>query len=217
MTRFQKLIAEGVGTAALLVTVVGSGIMADALSSDDTVALLGNAMATGAMLYVLITLLGPISGAHFNPAVTLVCVLRKDLSMIDGALYVLVQTLSAGLGVIAAHAMFDLDLVQWSQTARTGLPQWGSEILATFGLVFTILMGLRTRPEAIPTLVGLYITAAYFFTSSTSFANPAVTLGRTLTNTFSGIDPAHAIAFILSQLIGAILAFGLVTLMREKN
>lgn len=217
MTRFQKLLAEGLGTAALLATVVGSGIMADALSPDDTVALLGNAIATGAMLYVLITVFGPISGAHFNPAVTLIFVLRKELPALDGILFTLVQIAGAVLGVFAAHAMFDMALVQASETARTGTAQWGSEILATFGLVFTILMGLRTRPDAIPTLVGLYITAAYFFTSSTSFANPAVTLGRTLTNTFSGIDPQHAATFIASQLIGAVLAFAVSKLMQTPN
>ncbi len=199
----QKLAAEGLGTAMLLIAVVGSGIMAESLSGGNTgLALLANAIATGAMLYVIITVLGPISGAHFNPAVTLAFALRRDIAPGEALAYVAVQVLGGILGVWAAHAMFDLPLFQLSQTARTGPAQWFSEILATCGLLFVIFGGLKARAEAIPTLVALYITGAYWFTSSTSFANPAVTIARGLSDSFAGIDPAHVVGFILAQLVG---------------
>ncbi len=209
MDHARRLFAEFIGTLLLVCTVVGSGIMADALSSDDAVALLGNTIPTGAMLFVLITLLGPLSGAHFNPAVSLVMAIRGALPWRDLAPYAAVQVAGAIAGTLVAHAMFGLDIVQLSEKSRTGGPQWLAEAIATFGLLFTILGGLRARADALPMLVALYITAAYWFTASTSFANPAVTIGRALTNTFAGIDPAHVAAFILAQLIGALAAMAL--------
>lgn len=202
----RRLFAEFIGTLLLVCTVVGSGIMADALSPDDAVALLGNTIPTGAILFVLITVLGPLSGAHFNPAVSLVMAIRGALPWRDLPPYVLVQIAGAIAGSLVAHAMFDLDILQWSEKARTGTPQWFAEAVATFGLVFTIFGGLRARAEAVPLLVALYITAAYWFTASTSFANPAVTIGRAFTNTFAGIDPAHVAGFSLAQLAGALVA-----------
>ncbi|MEO0914649.1 MAG: MIP/aquaporin family protein, partial [Pseudomonadota bacterium] len=173
----RKLVAEGLGTGLLVATVVGSGIMGDALSEDTAVALLGNTLPTGAILVVLITIFGPISGAHFNPAVSLVFALRGDLPARAAALYIAVQIAGGIAGTLLAHAMFDLPLWQASQTIRTGPGQWVAEVVATFGLVGTILAGVAFRPTAIPWLVGLYITAAYWFTASTSFANPAERLG----------------------------------------
>jgi len=197
----RKLAAETLGTAMLLIAVVGSGIMAETLSGGNTgLALLANAIATGAMLYAIITVLGPISGAHFNPAVTLAFALRREIAPGEAIAYVAVQILGGILGVLAAHAMFDLAIFQISQTARTGPPQWFSEVLATCGLLFVIFGGLKARAEAVPTLVALYITGAYWFTSSTSFANPAVTIARGISDTFAGIDPSHVPAFILAQL-----------------
>ena len=205
MTR--KLAAEAIGTFFLLATVVGSGIMGESLADGNAaIALLVNAIATGAILVVLIEVFGPISGAHFNPAVTLAFVARKELPYRTAAAFIMVQIFGAVLGVIAAHAMFDLPLLQESVKQRTGGPQWFAEGVATFGLLMTILGLLRVRPAAIPMGVGLYITAGYFFTASTSFANPAVTIARTFTDTFSGIYPAHAPAFIAAQLAGAMLA-----------
>lgn len=198
----QKLLAEAIGTAMLLIAVVGSGIMAQTLTEDIAVALLANAIATGCGLYLLITVLGPISGAHFNPAVTLAFWLRREIDGQSAAKYVAVQILGGILGVWLTHAMFDQSIWQVSTTARTGAGQWVSEVFATFGLLFVIFGGLRSRPDAVPTLVALYITGAYWFTSSTSFANPAVTISRTLSDTFAGINPAHAPAFILAQIIG---------------
>lgn len=199
----RKLVAEGLGTAFLLLGVVGSGIMADALTDDVALALLGNAVATGCILFGIITTLGPISGAHFNPAVTLYFMARKEISAPDALAYIGVQIVAAVLGVWIAHVIFDLTLFQTSTTAhRTGAAQWISESVATFGLLFIIVGGLRARPEAIPALVGFYITGAYFFTASTSFANPAVTIARTLSDTFAGILPAHAPMFIVMQLVG---------------
>ena len=203
----QKLLAEGLGTAFLLVGVVGSGIMGAALADGNTaIALLANAIATGCILYVIITTLGPISGAHFNPAVTLAFWLRGQIETRQAGLYVVVQIIGGVLGVWAAHVMFDLAILQASTTARAGVAQWFSEILATFGLLFVIFGGLKSRPDAIPTLVALYITGAYWFTSSTSFANPAVTIARGFSNTFAGINPAHIPMFIVMQIVGVGLA-----------
>ena len=198
----QKLAAEGLGTALLLISVIGSGHMGETLAAGNVaVTLLANAIATGAMLYCIITVLGPISGAHFNPAVTLAFLLRGEIDGRSAAAYVAVQVVGAVLGVWAAHAMFDLPVLQFSQTLhRTGPAQWGSELVATFGLLFVIFGGLRSRPDAVPTLVALYITGAYWFTASTSFANPAVTLARAFSDTFAGIYPGHVPAFILAQL-----------------
>ena len=203
----NPLIADAIGTFFLLATVVGSGVMAESLAGgNDAIALLGNTLATGAILVVLITALGPISGAHFNPAVTLSMLLLKRITQLEAFFYICVQIIAGMLGVFAAHFMFDLDLLQFSERSRTGPPQWFSEGLATFGLVMTIITTGRFRPDFVATAVGLYITAAYWFTASTSFANPAVTLARSLTNTFSGIQPDHAGMFIVMQLLGALLA-----------
>ncbi|MBC8258906.1 MAG: aquaporin family protein [SAR324 cluster bacterium] len=203
----KKLFAEWLGTMFLLMTVVGSGIMAERLSGGNVaIALLGNTIPTGAILVVLILMFGPLSGAHFNPAVTLAFAIRKEISPLESVQYVVVQIFGAVLGVIIAHVMFDNPLIDPSTHARTGTGQWTGEFVATFGLVATILGCLKTRPEAIPYAVGLFITAGYWFTSSTSFANPAVTIARGMTNTFSGIEPAHIAAFILVQLLGAIVA-----------
>jgi len=200
----RRLFAEGLGTGVLLATVVGSGIMGTNLSAgNDGLALLANAMATAAILYVLITVLGPISGAHFNPAVTLAMRLRGELQSVDAIGYVAVQVAGAIGGVLLAHAMFNQPLLQPGIHVRTGAAQWLSEGVATAGLLFTILLGQRARPAAIPALVASYIFAAYWFTASTSFANPAVTLARALTQTFAGIRPADVAGFVLAQLAGA--------------
>ena len=206
----RPLAAEFIGTLFLLAAVVGSGIMGEALAGgNDAIALLGNTAATGAMLAVLITVFGPISGAHFNPAVTLAFVLRREIAGGLAAAYVIAQVLGGLAGMMLAHAMFDLDLLQSATKARAGAGQWLAEGVATFGLVATILGTLRARPSAVPAMVGLYITAGYWFTASTSFANPAVTLARAWTDTFSGILPAHAPAFVLAQLVGAAAAVAL--------
>ena len=203
----RRLVAEGLGTAFLLAIVVGSGIMGERLSGGNVaIALLANAVATGAGLMVLILVFGPLSGAHFNPAVTLAFLLRREIGPAAALAYVAVQVLAAALGVMVAHVMFAEAVIQASTTLRNGGALWTAEVVATFGLVATILGCLRARPEAVPYAVGLYITAAYWFTASTSFANPAVTLGRTLTDTFSGIAPGDAPAFILAQVLGAALA-----------
>lgn len=202
----RRLAAEGIGTALLVAAVVGSGIMAERLTADAALALLCNAIATGAILVVLIAVLAPISGAHFNPAVSLVFALRRDLRAGDAALYVAAQISGGVVGAIAAHAMFDLPLVTLSTHVRTGGSQWLAEGVAAFGLVAVIIGGLRSRVDAVPWLVGLYITSAYWFTASTSFANPAVTVARALTDTFSGIRPADVPPFILAQVAGAVAA-----------
>ena len=200
---FRKLAAEGLGTALLLIGVVGSGIMGAALADgNDAIALLANAIATGCMLYVIITVLGPISGAHFNPAVTLAFWLRGEIAAPLAGAYVIVQILCGIAGVWATHLMFDLSILQTSTTMhRTGIAQWSSEIIATFGLLFVIFGGIRSKPDAVPALVAMYITGAYWFTSSTSFANPAVTIARGFSDTFAGIYPGHIAAFIAAQLI----------------
>ncbi len=203
----RTLAAEFIGTAFLLATVVGSGVMAERLSGGNVaIALLGNTIPTGAILVVLITMLGPISGAHFNPAVTLIFRLRVEIATTLALAYVAVQIAGGIVGVWAAHLMFEEELLQLSTKARTGGAQWFAEGIATFGLIFTILATLKARAEAVPMAVGLYITAAYWFTASTSFANPAVTIARSLSDTFAGIDPAHMPGFILSQLAGAVAA-----------
>jgi len=213
----RRLVAEGLGTAFLLAIVVGSGIMGDRLSGGNVaIALLANALATGAGLSVLILIFGPLSGAHFNPAVTLAFLLRREIGAADSVAYVLVQVLAGALGVMIAHVMFAEPVIQASTTLRSGGAQWTAEVVATFGLVATILGCLRARPEAVPYAVGLYITAAYWYTASTSFANPAVTIGRTLTDTFSGIAPGDAPAFILAQIVGAVLATWVFGWLRSK-
>jgi len=213
MMRFsssRRLVAECLGTALLLATVVGSGIMAERLAGGNVaLALLGNTIPTGAILFVLITMLGPVSGAHFNPAVTLAFWMRREIKLNEALAYVGVQIIGAIMGTLVAHAMFEEILLQISANIRNGPAQWLSEGVATFGLVATILGTLRWRPEAVPTAVGLYITAAYWFTASTSFANPAVTIARSLTDTFSGIAPENAPGFILMQFVGAAIATGL--------
>lgn len=202
----RRLVAEGLGTALLVATVVGSGIMAESLTKDTALALLGNTLPTGAILVVLITILGPISGAHFNPAVTLVFALRRELSSRDALSYVAAQIIGGIAGTMIAHAMFALPMLDVSLKARTGGAQWLAEGVAAFGLIATILAGLRFARTSIPWLVGLYITAAYWFTASTSFANPAVAIARSLTNTFSGIRPQDLPGFIAAELSGAVIA-----------
>ena len=203
----QKLAAEFLGTLLLVTTVVGSGIMADRLSAgNDGLALLGNTIATGAILYVLITLFSQISGAHFNPAVSWVMMLKGGLKKQVLTSYIILQIAGGICGTFLAHFMFDVPVIQLSETLRSGPHQYVSEIVASFGLVLTILLGVRYRPEAVAMLVGLYITAAYWFTASTSFANPAVTIARTLTDSFSGIYYGDTVFFILAQLTGGYLA-----------
>jgi len=203
----RRLIAEWLGTFSLLATVVGSGIMAERLADGNiAIALLGNTIPTGAILVVLILVFGPISGAHFNPAVTLSFAWRGDIKPMDSTLYVAAQVIGGISGVLVAHIMFDNPLFDPSTTARTGLGQWVGEFVATFGLVGTIFGCLRSRPEAVPYAVGLYITAAYWFTSSTSFANPAVTVARAFSDTFAGISPSNVAAFVAVQLVAATLA-----------
>jgi glycerol uptake facilitator-like aquaporin len=202
----RRLVAEALGTALLVATVVGSGIMAESLTRDVALALLGNTLATGAMLVVLITILGPISGAHFNPAVTLIFALKRELMPRDALLYVAVQIVGGIAGTMIAHAMFALPLLDASLKMRTGGAQWLAEGVAAFGLIATILAGIRFARPAVPRLVGLYITAAYWFTSSTSFANPAVAIARSMTNSFSGIRPVDLPGFIAAELCGAVVA-----------
>lgn len=203
----RRLAAEFVGTAFLLATVIGSGVMAETLSpANHGVALLGNTIATGAILAVLILIYGPVSGAHFNPAVTLAFALRREIAPGDAAAYVAVQVAGALIGAVLAHLMFDLPALFASGQARVGPGQWLGEAVATFSLLAAIFGCLRWRPDAVPWAVGLVITAGYWYTSSTSFANPAVTVARSFTDTFSGIAPAHAPAFIAAQLAGAAAA-----------
>lgn len=203
----RRAVAELLGTGTLVAAVVGSGIMAERLADGNVaLALLCNTIPTGAILVVLILILGPISGAHLNPAVTAAFLLRRSLPWREAGIYALAQVTGGLLGAVAAHAMFDLPLVQVAATARSGMGQWTGEIIATFGLVATIFGCVRFRPEAVPFAVGLYITSAYWFTSSTSFANPAVTLGRAISDTFSGIRPLDAPVFIVMQLLGALAA-----------
>ena len=200
----RRVAAEGLGAFFLFACVIGSGIMAQNLSRDnDAIALLGNTLATGAILFVLITILGPISGAHMNPAVSLVAAARRELRWRDAIAYILVQLGFGILGAWAAHLMFGLPTLELSVKARTGLGQWTGEFIATFGLILTILGTVRFRQPWVPATVALYITAAYWFTSSTSFANPAITVARSLTNTFAGIAPHDVPMFVVAQLLGA--------------
>ena len=203
----RAYLSEFTGTAMLLATVIGSGIMGETLANGNTaIALLGNTIATGSILYVLITVFGPISGAHFNPAVTIAMLISKKISIKDAHIFISLQILGAGLGVMIAHGMFGLEILQISSKLRQGPSQGFSEVIATFGLILIIFGGLKVRPEAIPALVGFYITSAYWFTASTSFANPAVTLARSLSNTFAGISPNNIIMFISCQFIGMLVA-----------
>jgi glycerol uptake facilitator-like aquaporin len=214
----RRLLAEGLGTAILVATVVGSGIMAERLAGgNQALALLGNTLPTGAILVVLVTIFGPISGAHFNPAVTLVFALRGQAQWHELVAYVLVQCASGIAGTVVAHLMFDLAPIMIGTTVRAGPAQWLSEIVATFSLVLAILAGLRAAPQAIPWLVGLTITAAYWFTASTSFANPAVTLARGFTTTFAGIAINHVPGFIIAQLIGALVAAGVCSMLLSSS
>jgi glycerol uptake facilitator-like aquaporin len=205
----RRLVAEALGTAFLVAAVVGSGIMASSLTADTALALLANTLATGAALVVLVAIFGPLSGAHFNPAVSLVFMLRRDLPGRELTLYIVAQVAGGIVGTIAAHLMFGLPLIEPSTKIRSGGGQWLAEGVATFGLVAVILAGLRFQRAAIPWLVGLYITAAYWFTASTSFANPAVAVARSLSNTFAGIRPADLPGFIIAEIAGALLAAGL--------
>jgi glycerol uptake facilitator-like aquaporin len=204
----QRVAAEGLGTAFLLATVIGSGIMAERLAGgNQALALLCNTIPTGAILVVLITIFGPVSGAHFNPAVSLIFALRKDMPWPEMVLFWTAQIVGGIVGALVAHAMFELPLVQLSSTPRTGPGQWIAEMVAAFGLILTILGCLARNIAAVPMAVGLYITAAYWFTASTSFANPAVTIARSLSDTFAGIAPSNAPAFIAAQFVGALLGY----------
>lgn len=205
----RRVTAEALGTAILVAAVVGSGIMASRLTQDTALALLGNTLATGAILVVIISILRPISGAHFNPVVSLVFAMRRELSAATAAAYAIAQTIGGIIGTFAAHAMFELPLLQISTTVRTGGGQWLAEVIATACLIFTILGGLRSKPGAVPWLVGLYITAAYWFTASTSFANPAVAVARALSDTFAGIRPTDLPGFIVAECLGATVALAL--------
>jgi len=208
------VLAEFLGTAALLAIVVGSGHMGETLANGNAaVALLANSTATGLGLWVLIELLGPISGAHFNPAVSLAFAWRGELRRSDAAMYIFVQIFGAICGVIAAHLMFDLTPIELGTRSRSGAGQWLSEGIATAGLLLTILLGLRARPRAVPALVGAYIACAYWFTASTSFANPAVTIARCLTTTFAGIRPHDVPGFVVAQCAGVIAALVLMRLL----
>jgi glycerol uptake facilitator-like aquaporin len=214
----RRLAAEAVGSFFLFATVIGSGIMAENLSrGSEAVALLANTFATGAMLFVLITMLGPISGAHMNPAVSAVAAARRELRWRDAAAYAAVQIGFGILGAWAAHLMFELPTLQLSVKARTGLGQWAGEAIATFGLILTILGTVRHRPAWVPASVALYIAAAYWFTSSTSFANPAITIARSLSDTFAGIAAADVPMFIIAQAVGAGLGAGLAQLLFDAD
>ena len=207
----RAYLSEFTGTTILLATVIGSGIMGETLANGNAaIALLGNTIATGAILYVLITIFGPISGAHFNPTVTVAMLIAKKITAKDAIIFIILQILGAGLGVLIAHGMFELDIFQISSKSRQGVSQGFSEIIATFGLILVIFGGLKLRAEAIPALVGFYITSAYWFTASTSFANPAVTLARSLSDTFAGINPSTIIMFISCKFIGMLVALILV-------
>jgi len=202
----RRLAAEALGTGLLVATVVGSGIMAESLTKDMALALLCNTLATGAILVVLIAILGPVSGAHFNPAVTMIFALKRELAPREALPYIVVQIVGGIAGTVTAHAMFGLPLLDASLKIRTGGAQWLAEGVAAFGLIATILAGIRFERASVPWLVGLYITAAYWFTSSTSFANPAVAIARSLTNTFSGIRPVDLPGFVVAELGGAVVA-----------
>jgi glycerol uptake facilitator-like aquaporin len=214
----RRTIAELAGTATLLLVVIGSGVMATNLSKDVGVQLTINSAATGLILYILITLLGPISGAHFNPVVTAIQLYRKNITASLAAAYLAAQLVGAVIGVALANFIFSLPIIEISQKDRTGAELFVSEILATTGLVFIIFTAIAQKSEAkIPVLVGAYISAAYFFTSSTSFANPAVTIARTLSDTFAGIAPSSVAPFIAAQILGAVLGLGLSKFINSPN
>ncbi|WP_066531824.1 MIP/aquaporin family protein [Erythrobacter sp. CCH5-A1] len=214
----RALFAEALGSFFLFATVVGSGIMAESLAGGNVaIALIGNTLATAAILFVLITMLGPVSGAHFNPAVTLVFGLRREIGAGLALAYVAAQLAGGILGVWTAHLMFDLPILQWSDTARTGTGQWAGEAVATFGLVLTILATIEARREWVPVSVALYIAAGYWFTSSTSFANPAITVARSLSDTFAGIAPGDVAGFVAAQVLGALAALGAARLLRQPG
>lgn len=203
----RRLAAEAVGAFFLFAAVIGSGIMAERLSGGNVaLALLGNTLATGAILFVLIAMLGPVSGAHMNPAVTLVAALHRDLRWPEAGGYVVAQIVAGMLGVWAAHVMFELPVLQFSEKLRDGPGQWAGEFIATFGLILSILGVVRHRPDWVPAAVALYITAAYWFTSSTGFANPAIAIARSLSDTFAGIAPASVPGFLAAQFLGALTA-----------
>ena len=213
---YKKNIAEFIGTSFLLGTIVGSGIMSERLSAGiESLALLGNTVATGAILFVMITILAPVSGAHFNPVVSLVMRLRGNINNVELSTYLLTQIAGSVFGTWIAHFMFDISIIQFSSKIRTGSPIYIAEFVATFGLIFTILLGSRYSPKKVPALVGLYITGAYWFTSSTSFANPAVTFARTLTDTFSGINFSDLPFFILFQILGGVSALAVCNLIEN--
>ena len=213
----RLILAEFLGTALLLVSVVGSGIMGESLANGNVaITLLANAIATGCMLYCIITLFGPVSGAHFNPIVTLAFLVRGKMAPLTALRFVVAQVVGGICGVWLVHVMFDQPILQLSQTARTGVNLWSSEIFASFGLLLVIFGGLAHNKRAIPAMVGLYITSAYWFTSSTSFANPAVSIARSLSDSFSGILPAHVPMFITCQLIGLALALCAISLLFPK-
>ncbi len=213
----RQLAAEALGSFMLFAAVVGSGIMAQRLSGgNDGIALLANTIGTGAILFVLITMLGPISGAQMNPAVSLVASLRRDISWREAVAFVLVQIGAGIIGVWVAHLMFGVPILQLSSHARTGVGQWAGEFIATFGLIVTIIGTSRHKPEAIAASVALYITAAYWFTSSTSFANPAITIARSLSDSFAGIAPADVPGFILAQIVGALAGSALASYLFPK-
>jgi len=207
----RRIVAETLGTGFLVATVVGSGIMAQSLTHDTALALLSNTIATGAILVVLITIFGPISGAHFNPVVSLVFAVKRVFPAREAILYVVAQLIGGIAGTMVAQLMFALPIIDFSTKVRTGEAQWLSEFIATFGLIATILAGVRFEQKAVPWLVGLYITAAYWFTASTSFANPAVAIARALTNSFSGIRPADLPGFIAAELFGALSALAIMS------
>ena len=204
----RSFVSEFLGTLFLVATVVGSGIMADNLSmGNQAVALLANAISTGAILYVLIIIFSELSGAHFNPVVSLIMFIMKKINLSDFLLYVFFQIIGGVFGAFLAHFMFEMSIIQLSTNVRTGSSQYFSEVIAAFGLVLTILLGLKYKRESVATLVALYITAAYWFTSSTSFANPAVTIARTFTDTFSGIQNSDTVPFIMAQILGGLMAY----------
>ena len=216
--RGRRLIAEGLGSLLLFACVVGSGIMAEALAGGNVaIALLGNTLATGAILYVIITIFGPISGAHFNPAVTLVMRLKGLIGSGEAIGFVVVQLVGGIIGVWIAHLMFDLPILQISARPRSGIGQWSGEFVATFGLLLTILGTVRYRPDNVPVAVALFITAGYWFTSSTSFANPAIAIARSLSDSFAGIAPVDVPMFIIAQFAGALVAWGVARFMFKED
>jgi len=217
-TNTSKYLAEFLGTLLLLATVIGSGIMGEALANGNTaIALLGNTIPTGAILFVLITMFGPISGAHFNPAVTLAFLFKREISSGNAGIYIALQVAGGICGVILANLMFDLDGIQISEKIRSSQGQWISETVATFGLLLAIFTTIRSKPYAVPAVVGLYITVAYWFTASTSFANPAVTIARQFSNTFAGIAPSSVVIFMCAQFAGVLLALWVDSFLRREK